>query len=101
VVNELRVAMQKVDINNIAPKQQENWKAAVESRTLVAKMKEGIPFDRKGFARAYKGTSYDIVTVVGPYSSADKNPITADRKLKGDHGPVVIELLYSSEAQAT
>jgi len=92
VVGELRVAMQKVDVDSIAEKKRENWKSAVESRTLFAKMKEGIPYDRKGFARAFKGLSYDIVTVIGPYSDTEKGPITAERKLKGDQGPLIVEL---------
>lgn len=90
VVDDLRHAVQKVDINSLAEKQREKWAAAVGDREFFSKMKQGIPYERKGFGRAFKGSGYDVVSVLGPYM--EKDPITADRKLKGDFGPLILEL---------
>jgi len=92
VVGEVRIAMQKVAIDDLPDKSRDRWKAALENRGFFSKMKEGIPYERKGFARVFKNLPYDVVTVIGPYSDKDKSPITAERKLKGDHGPLIIEL---------
>jgi hypothetical protein len=89
---EVRAAMQRVAIDDVPQKSREKWKAALENREFFSKMKEGIPYERGGFARAFKNLPYDIVTVIGPYSDKEKSPITPDRKLKGDHGPLILEL---------
>jgi hypothetical protein len=92
IVKDLRKAMQAFDVTLIAEKLREKWKVAVRNRELYLKMKQGFRFDRRGFSRAFAGSAYDIVSVLGPYVDKGKNPITADRKLKGDHGPLIIEL---------
>jgi hypothetical protein len=55
-------------------------------------MEEGIPYSRDRSERSFKNTDYDIVTVVGPYVDPKKNPIDHERVIKGDHGPLIIEL---------
>jgi hypothetical protein len=92
VVGEIRSAMQKVAVDDLPEKSRDRWKAALENRDFFSRMKEGIPYERKGFARAFKSLPYDVVTVIGPYSDKEKSPITAERKLKGDHGPLIVEL---------
>jgi hypothetical protein len=92
VVGEVRSAMQKSAIDDLPEKSRDRWNAALESREFFSRMKEGIPYERKGFARAFKSLPFDVVTVIGPYSDKEKSPITAERKLKGDHGPLIIEL---------
>jgi hypothetical protein len=62
----------------------------VENREFFMKMEQGVTYGRKEFKRSFKGTTYDIVTVIGPYSEKEK-VITADRKCKGDYGPLLIE----------
>lgn len=91
IVSELRVAMQNVDANSLAPKYRERWEAAMQNRELFSKMEgEGITYSRGGIARSFKGSEYDIVTVVGPY--LEQSPITAERKIVGDYGPLIFEL---------
>jgi hypothetical protein len=92
VVKDLQIDMQKVDVNNLAAKDREKWQNAVQNRELFSRMESGIPYSRSGLERSFKGSSYDVVTVVGPYLPQDKNPIGADRTLKGEQGPLIIEL---------
>ena len=92
VVSDLRVEMQTLDPTRLSTSNRERWKQAVQNRELFSKMEEGVPYDRNGLARSFKGSAYDVVTVIGPYLDKSKTPITADRKLKGDHGPVIVEL---------
>ena len=88
--------MQKLDINKLAQKHRIKWRGATQKRELFSKMEEGVPFDRTGFQRSFKGTEYDIVSVIGPYFDKEK-AVTDDRKAKGDHGPLIIELVIPSE----
>jgi hypothetical protein len=92
VVSELRVEMQKLDPARLSAGNREKWRLAIQNRELFSKMEEGIPYERNGLARSFKGSHYDVVTVIGPYSDQNRSPITAERKLKGDHGPVIVEL---------
>lgn len=93
VVSELRIDMQKVDKNNLTANEREKWETAVQNRELFSRMEgEGIPYSRSGSARSFKGSGYDIVTVVGPYIEQGKSPINAERIIRGDHGPLIVEL---------
>lgn len=92
VVGGLRVAMIKVDSDALPEKLRASWRTSVEQRELFSKMEEGIPYSRDRLERSFKNTEYDIVTVVGPYIDPTKNPIDKDRMIKGDYGPLVIEL---------
>jgi hypothetical protein len=92
IVRDLRIDMQKVDINNLVVKEREKWQNAVQNRELFSKMEEGIPYSRNGLERSFKGSEYDVVTVIGPYLQQEKNPISAERTVKGDFGPLIIEL---------
>ncbi|MCI0392982.1 MAG: hypothetical protein MOB07_29975, partial [Acidobacteria bacterium] len=93
VVSELRIDMQKVDKNSLTASEREKWETAVQNRELFSKMEgEGIPYMRSGSARSFKGTAYDIVTVVGPYIEPGKSPINAERVVRGEHGPLIVEL---------
>lgn len=91
IVNELRLAMYKVELTSLSERYREHWSAALKNREFFSKTKEGLRYERKGFARAFKDSSYDIVTVIGPYADKSK-VITGERKLKGSHGPAVIEI---------
>ena len=96
LVCDLRVELRKVDVSILSEKHRESWKHALQTRELFVRMEgEGIPYDRSGFRRSFKGTEYDIITVVGPYSDKEKG-VTADRRFKGDHGPLLIELEFPS-----
>jgi hypothetical protein len=90
VVSDLRISMQKVDSNNLVAKEKEKWEIALQNRELFLKMEEGVPYERRRAERSFKGSEYDIVTVVGPY--IDKSPISPERTIKGDLGPLIIEL---------
>jgi len=92
VVGKLRVAMVKVDIEALPEKLREGWRISVEQRALFSKMEEGVPYSRDRLERSFKNSDYDIVTVVGPYVDPKKNPIDQERVIKGDYGPLIIEL---------
>jgi hypothetical protein len=92
IVSQLRVAMMEVDIENLSDRVAEKWQASINSRELFSKMEEGIPYSRDRMERSFKNSSYDIVTVVGPYLDPAKNPIDAERVMKGDFGPLIIEI---------
>lgn len=91
VVSELRVKMQNVSPDSLVAKYRGRWQAATQNRELFSRMEgEGISYERKGQPRSFKGTDYDIVTVVGPY--LEQSPITAERTVQGDLGPLIVEL---------
>lgn len=90
LVKDLRIEMQRVDTNSLAERDRATWEAAVRNRQLFSKMEEGIPYKRDRLERSFSNTEYDIVTVVGPY--IDKTPVSPERTIKGDHGPMIIEL---------
>jgi hypothetical protein len=83
--------MQKVDANTLAANQRQKWSAALLNRETFSKMEQGLTYSRTGLERSFKGTDYDILTIVGPY--VETNPITGERTTheKG-LGPLIIEL---------
>jgi hypothetical protein len=90
VVSDLHVDIQKVDTNSIAANELGKWKTAVQNRELFLKMEEGMQYARDSMRRPFSGSSYDIVTVVGPY--IENSPITPERKINRNHGLLIIEL---------
>ncbi len=96
LVSDVRVAMQKLDINKLLEKDRSKWQGVIQKRELFSKMEEGIPFERNSFQRSFNETEYDIVSVIGPYAEKER-AISLDRKAKGDHGPLIIELEISLE----
>lgn len=90
LVKELRIEMQKVDTNSLAERERAMWETAVRDRQLFSKMEEGIPYKRDGSERSFSKTEYDIVTVIGPY--IDQTPVSPERTIRGNHGPLIIEL---------
>jgi hypothetical protein len=93
VVSDLRVQLQSVDPNNLPANKRDKWAAGVQNREMFSKMEQGLSYTRDGAERSFKGTEYDILTVVGPYMKAN-NPISAERIVRdAQHGPLIIELL--------
>ncbi|HZS47721.1 MAG TPA: hypothetical protein VFC63_21815, partial [Blastocatellia bacterium] len=96
VVSELRIAVNKVDVNTLNQNERQKWQSAVHTRELYSKMEEGIPFSREGLKAPFTGTTYDIVTVIGPY--VKESPINADRVISGNANLLVIELKVSDQS---
>jgi hypothetical protein len=94
VVSELNVGMQNVDSNRIVGNKRAKWLAGVQNREMFSKMEQGLPYARSGLERSFKGTDYDILTIVGPYLDQANNPVRVERTIRDpQHGPLIIELL--------
>lgn len=100
IVSELRVEMQGVDPVSIATNKRASWVAGVENREMYSKMEQGLSYSRNGIQRSFKGTEYDILSIIGPY--VENNPIGAERTIRDpQYGPLIIELLLDSPALPT
>lgn len=98
VISNLRVAMEGVNPETLPANMRGKWSAGVESREMFFKMEQGLPYSRNGLERSFKGTAYDILTVIGPYANT---PISAERTIPdAQYGPLIIELSLESGALA-
>src|SRR5258706_160482 len=92
IVSDLHIRMLKVEANSLREIHREKWESTVKNRKFFLEMEAGIPYSRNGLDRAFKGSDYDIVTVIEPYLESAKNPINYERVIKGDYNPLIIEL---------
>jgi len=91
LVSELRIKMRSLDANTLSAQVQARWGAAIQTRDMFSKLEEGVRYKRSGFERPFKDTAFDLVTVIGPMFEKEE-VISADRKAKGRHGPLYIEI---------
>jgi hypothetical protein len=94
IVSDLKVQMQKVQPDNVAPSHRQKWVAAINNREMFLTMEQGLFYSRNGLERSFRQKEYDILTIFGPYVEEGNNPISAQRTVQ-DHriGPLIIELL--------